>query len=171
MIVTSAPLVEAPATSIALPDMTLPAAAIPSAAFPSAALPSMAGSLDPQTWASIQEAGRRANSAEDLVIILRQEIYRLQIENNVLVSNVQLSNTNWEQATLALQRSITDNRNIQTAVEENILLKKKIISLEARLTEFESNITIQNQTYGEYFSLGDRSNEKAVYSESDDGTP
>jgi len=170
MIVTS-PFVEAPATSIALPDMTLPATAIPSAAFPSAALPSMAGSLDPQTWASIQEAGRRANSAEALVIILRQEVYRLRVENNMLVSNVQLSNTNWEQATLELQRSITDNRNIQTAVEENILLKKKIISLEARLAEFESNITIQNQTYGEHFSLEDRSNEEAVYSESDDGTP
>jgi len=160
------PSMEVLATSIALPSMALPTTAIPSMALPttvipSTALPSMAGSQDHQTWASIHEAGRRADSAEDLASVLRLEIYRLQLENNMLAENLRMSNTNFNQATFDLESSIRNNRNIQTAVSENIILKKKVALLEARLAELESNI--HNQEHSEHFSLEEMS-EEAIYS-------
>lgn len=167
------PSMEAPTIPMALPAMEAP---IPMA-LPAMALPSVIGSMDHQTWTSILEAGRRAAAAEDLSTSLWKEIERLRFENEGLSAelqkcnaNLQMSISNWQQTAAGLDRSIKNNRNIQTAVVENLILREKVRTLEAARAQYEPHIPIHNQTQSGPLSQDDMSNEQVSYSgEGEDG--
>ena len=165
-------------TTMAMTDTAVSSVEAPIESPPAMALPSAAGAADQQTWLSILEAVHRADAAEALNMSLWQEVQRLRLENNGLMvelqkkdDNLRLSNSNWQHVAANFQHFIMNNRNVQTAVLQNLLLQEKVRTLEAALAQYEPYIPIHSQAQNEHVSKEDMSNEEVTHpGEEEDGT-